>query len=162
MFFDYHHPEAPDLPAADRLKRMSAAVLDEGVWIGLAGALGLLFSGGMIMVAGAVVAILQDSPFGGGTSVGRRITDQVLVDHQGMECTVGRGVARNALRVALWAAGCGLPLLLDIGLALVHPKGLTLADLILGTQVVDRAHATLRPDQLEARERPQLTDRRGF
>jgi uncharacterized RDD family membrane protein YckC len=145
-----------DLPAADRLKRMTAALMDEGLWVGAAGALGLLFSGGTITALGLLVAVVQDAPFGGGTSVGRRVTDQVLVDHQGMECTVARGAARNALRLAIWALGCGLPLLLDLGLALVHPKGRTSADLILGTQVVDREHATPRPDQLEARERRLL------
>ncbi len=157
MNSEYEHPETLDLPAADRLKRLSAAVLDEGVWIGLAGALGLLFTGGLLTAIGVAVAILQDAPFGGGTSVGRRITDQVLVDHRGMECTVARGAARNALRVFLWVLGCGVPLLADIGLAVAHPKGLTIADIVLGTQVVDRVHSRRRPDQIEATEPRQLT-----
>ncbi len=156
MFFEDEHHEPVDLPAANRLARMSAAVLDEGVWIGVAGALGALFSGGFLAALGVGAVILQDAPFGGGTSVGRRITDQVLVDHRGMECTVGRGAARNALRVGLWALGCGIPLLLDIGLALVHPKGLTLADIVMGTQVVDRTHARPRPDQIESHEPRQI------
>jgi uncharacterized RDD family membrane protein YckC len=145
-----------DLPAARRLERLMASVMDEGIWVGLAAALGFVFSGGLITALGFTISVIQDAPFGGGTSIGRRITDQVLVDHRGMECSVGRGVARNALRLALWAGGCGLPLLLDIGLVLVHPKGRTSADLILGTQVVDRPHAILRPDQIEAQERKLL------
>ena len=156
MFFADQHPEPLDLPPARRVARVSAAVLDEGVWIGLAGVLGVFLGGGPIVAAGAVVAVLQDAPFGGGTSVGRRITDQVLVDHRGMECTVGRGAARNALRTFLWALGCGIPLLLDIGLAMVHPKGLTLADIVMGTQVIDRTHARPRPDQLEGHEPHQI------
>ncbi len=145
-----------DLPAARRMERFCAAALDEGIWVGLAAALGLLFSGGLITALGLVAAVVQDAPFGGGTSVGRRIIDQVLVDHRGMECSPGRGAARNALRLALWAGGCGIPLFLDIGLLFIHPKGRTTADLILGTQVVDRQHALLRPDQIEARERKLL------
>jgi uncharacterized RDD family membrane protein YckC len=93
--------------------------------------------------------MLQDAPFGGGTSLGRRTTGQVLVDAQGRECTVGRGIARNAIRVALWVGGCGLPILADLGLVLIHPRGRTLADLILGTQVVDRSWAVPRADQIE-------------
>ncbi len=145
-----------DLPAAGRLERICAAALDEGIWVGAAGALGVFFSAGLIAAAGLAVNVIQDAPFGGGTSIGRRITNQVLVDHKGMECTVARGAARNALRLVLWAGGCGIPLLLDIGLLFVHPKGRTTVDLILGTQVVDREHAILRPDQIEARERKLL------
>lgn len=156
-FTEPWHPEPElDLPAARRLERLCAATMDEGIWVGLAATLGFLFSGGLITALGFAAAIIQDAPFGGGTSLGRRIIDQVLVDHRGMECSVGRGAARNALRLALWAGGCGIPLLLDIGLVIIHPKGRTTADLILGTQVVDRQHAVPRPDQLEARERKLL------
>jgi uncharacterized RDD family membrane protein YckC len=156
-FTEPWHPEPEvDLPPARRVERLMASVLDEGIWVGLAATLGFVFSGGLITALGFAAAIVQDAPFGGGTSIGRRITDQVLVDHRGTECSVGRGIARNALRLVLWAGGCGLPLLLDIGLVLVHPKGRTSADLILGTQVVDRPHAIPRPDQIEAQERKLL------
>lgn len=147
------HPDlsAPiDLPAADRLRRFAAAVMDEGVLFGVAGALGWVF-GGTVFAIGGLLSTLQDTPYGGGTSVGRRITGQVLVDARGQECSHGRGIARNAIRAALWVGGCGVPLLADIGLVLIHPKGRTLADLILGTQVVDRAWAIPRADQLEGR-----------
>ncbi len=156
----YSEPWRPepaiDLPAAPRIERLCAAAMDEGLWVGASVGLGFLFSGGLITALGFAANIIQDAPFGGGTSIGRRITDQVLVDHRGMECSVGRGAARNALRLALWAGGCGIPLLLDLGLLFVHPKGRTSADLILGTQVVKRKHASPRPDQLEAQERKLL------
>jgi uncharacterized RDD family membrane protein YckC len=156
-FSDDWRPEPQvDLPPADRMGRLIAAALDEGVWVGLASVLGFLFSGGLITAVGLGFNVVQDVPFGGGTSLGRRVTGQVLVDHRGMECTPARGAARNALRMILWVGGCFLPFLLDLGLLLIHPKGLTCADLILGTQVVDRPHATLRPDQLEARQRKLL------
>ena len=145
-----------DLPPARRMERLMASLLDEGIWVGLAATLGIVSSGGLITALGFAAAVVQDAPFGGGTSLGRRITDQVLVDQRGMECTVGRGALRNGLRLALWAGGCGIPLLLDIGLVLIHPKGLTTADIILGTQVVERQHAVLRPDQIEAQERRLL------
>ena len=156
MHPDHWHPEVVDLPAADRTRRLSAAVMDEGVWLGAAGVLGLLFTGGIITAIGCAVSVFQDAVFGGGTSIGRRALDQCLVDEQGRECTVARGAARNALRLLIWALGCGIPLLLDLGLLFVHPKGRTSADLILGTQVVKRKHASPRPDQLEAQERKLL------
>jgi uncharacterized RDD family membrane protein YckC len=142
-------PAPADLPAANRLRRLAASAMDEGVLLALAGLLGVFMSAGLIAGLACAAAILQDAPFGGGTSLGRRATGLVLVDTQGQECTVGRGAARNALRLALWGAGCGLPFLLDLGLLLVHPRGQTLADLILGTQVVERAHAV--PRALEGR-----------
>lgn len=138
-------PPAPaDLPAADRLRRLCAAVMDEGILFGLAGGLGIFISAGLIGALGCLAVVLQDAPFGGGTSLGRRITGVVLVDTRGEECSVGLGAARNALRLGLWTLGCGLPFLLDLGLVLVHPRGQTLADLILGTQVVDRERAVPR------------------
>jgi uncharacterized RDD family membrane protein YckC len=156
-FTDDWRPEPEvDLPPANRVNRIVAAAMDEGVWVGLASVLGFLFSGGVITALGLLVNVVQDVPFGGGTSLGRRVTGQVLVDHRGVECTPARGAARNALRMGLWVGGCFIPFLLDLGLLLVHPKGQTCADLILGTQVVDRSHASLRPDQLEARQRKLL------
>ena len=163
MHPDHWHPEVVDLPAADRTRRLSAAVMDEGVWLGAAGVLGLLFTGGIITAIGCAVSVFQDAVFGGGTSIGRRALDQCLVDEQGRECTVARGAARNALRLLIWALGCGIPLLVDLGMLLVHPRGLTLADLVLKTQVVDRTHARPRADQQAARQRrlPRAGDRTG-
>jgi len=143
-----------ELPKANLLKRWGASFLDEGVWLGLATCLGGFISGPIIPFIGMIVATVQDAPFGGGTSVGRKIVDQALVDADGFECTIGKGAARNGLRVLMWIFI--LPIFIDIGLILFHPQGKTMVDLILGTQVVDRPFARLRPDQITGGGAAQL------
>jgi uncharacterized RDD family membrane protein YckC len=144
-----------ELPKANLLKRWGASFLDEGVWLVLAQCLGWFISGPIIPFLGMAIASVQDAPFGGGTSVGRKIVDQALVDAEGFECTIGKGFARNGLRVLMWIFI--LPIFIDIGLVLFHPQGKTMADLILGTQVVDRPYARLRPDQIPGGDPAQLT-----
>jgi uncharacterized RDD family membrane protein YckC len=145
-----------DLPKATLLKRWGASFCDEGILHGVTALLGGVLSGGVLLVLGIVASICQDMPFGGGTSVGRKIVDQVLVNRDGTECTYADGARRNALRALFWYGSCGIVLLVDIGLVLFHPKGLTSVDLVLKTQVVDRPYALLRSDQLPGGARPQI------
>ena len=152
-----HAGMAVDLPKANILKRWGASLLDEVLIKVLFGVLGGAISAGLLWLISLVIFTCQDMPFGGGTSLGRKITDQVLVNRNGTECTPLESAKRNGLRVVLWYCSLTIMLWVDIGLALFHPKGQTSADLILKTQVVDRPYALLRPDQLPGGERPQLS-----
>jgi uncharacterized RDD family membrane protein YckC len=147
---------AIDLPKANLLKRWGASLLDEGCIKIVFGLIGGMLSVGTLWVISLIVFVCQDMPFGGGTSVGRKIVEQVLVNRDGVECTPLESAQRNGLRLVFWYCTVGILLLVDIGLVLFHPKGLTTVDMVLKTQVVDRPYAMLRGDQLPGGGRPQI------
>jgi uncharacterized RDD family membrane protein YckC len=143
---DETYPQAMDLPKANLLKRWGASLLDEGAIKLIVGLLGGVFSAGLLWLISIAAFICQDMPFGHGQSVGRKITDQVLVNREGVPCSHVESAQRNALRVLLWYLSFGMLALVDVALVLFHPKGLTTADMIVGTQVVDKAYALPRAE----------------
>ncbi len=132
-----------DLPKAALPKRWWAGFLDGVFWSGISAVFGIP-SGGIGIVLGYTYGICQDAFFGGGTSAGRKLAGQVLVDAQGCEVSYLRGMARNAITCGLWTVSCLTLLIVDIALVLFHPKGQTIADAIMRTQVVDLAYAKRR------------------
>lgn len=137
---------ALDLPKANLLKRWGASMLDEVAIKIIVGLLGGVASAGLLWLVSIAAFICQDLPFGGGQSVGRKATDQVLVNRHGVECSHGESAGRNALRLLLWYCSLGLLVLVDVALVLFHPKGLTTADMIMKTQVVDKSYALPRAE----------------
>ncbi len=119
-------------------------MLDEVAIKMLVGLLGGVLSAGLLWLVSVAAFICQDLPFGGGQSIGRRATDQVLVNRHGVECSHSESAQRNALRLLFWYGSIGLLALVDVALVLFHPKGLTTADMVLKTQVVDKEHVRPR------------------
>ena len=114
-------------PKADVGRRLMAAGIDEGL---VTLVLGIVSVGAL----GTVYFIAQDCV--GGQSLGRRAVGQFLVDYEtGRIVEPVKAAIRNL--VAFLFALTTIGLLVDLLLMILRPDGRRVADLLIGTQVVE-------------------------